>query len=69
MVVFSATLTILLRDIEFEEVKPRLEALNKAYEGDLAKAADLERRIGAVLRQYATRVRPFTFSVPQYVLS
>lgn len=42
--------------VEFEEIKPRLDALSNAHEEDLARAADLERRISSVLRQYATRV-------------
>ena len=42
--------------IEFEELAPRIDTLRNAHEEDLATAADLERRIGNVLRQYTTRV-------------
>ena len=51
------------RPTEFEEIKPRLDALSKAHEEDLARAADLERRIASVLRQYATRVRPQSLDI------
>ena len=51
------------RSTEFEEIKPKLDALSKAHEEDLARAADLERRIASVLRQYATRVRPQSLDI------
>lgn len=42
--------------IEHEPLKPRLQALVKAHEEDLAKAASLESRIGALLERHATKV-------------
>ena len=45
---------------DYEGLVPRLETLKKEHEEDLATAADLERRIGNVLRQYTTRVSTIT---------
>ena len=41
---------------EYEDLAPRIKTLQKAHSEDLAKVADLERRVADVLRQYATRV-------------
>ena len=42
--------------IDHEPLQPRLQALVMAHEEDLAKAASLEKRIGALLEQHATKV-------------
>lgn len=41
---------------EYEVLQPRLDALMKAHEEDLQKAADLEKRIAALMNRYATNV-------------
>jgi len=41
---------------DYKELLPRLEVLRMARQEDLQQAADLERRISAVLRRYTTRV-------------
>ena len=43
--------------IDHEPLQPRLQALVTAHAEDLAKAASLENRIGALLEQHATKVR------------
>lgn len=42
---------------EYEALQPRLDALQKAHEEDLQKAADLEQRISGLVHRYATNVR------------
>lgn len=42
---------------DYEALKPRLERLLEAQEEDLKLAGDLERRIAALMDQYATNVR------------
>ena len=42
---------------EYEVLQPRLDALMKAHEEDLHKAAELEKRIAALMNRYATNVR------------
>ncbi|KDQ51048.1 hypothetical protein JAAARDRAFT_199436 [Jaapia argillacea MUCL 33604] len=41
---------------DFQPLKPRLEALAKAHEEDIKLAADLERRVAALMERYATHV-------------
>lgn len=41
---------------EYEALQPRLDALQKAHEEDLQKAADLEQRISGLVHRYATNV-------------
>lgn len=41
---------------EYETLQPRLDALMKAHEEDLHKAADLEKRIADIMNRYATNV-------------
>lgn len=43
---------------DYEMLQPRLDALMKAHEEDLHKAADLEKRIAGLMNRYATNVRP-----------
>ena len=42
---------------DYEALQPRLDALMKAHEEDLHKAADLEKRIASLMNRYATNVR------------
>ena len=42
---------------EYEVLQPRLDALMKAHEEDLRKAAELEQRIARLMDRYATNVR------------
>lgn len=44
---------------EYETLQPRLDALMKAHEEDLHKAADLEKRIADIMNRYATNVRTY----------
>lgn len=41
---------------DYETLQPRLDALMKAHEEDLHKAADLEKRIAGLMNRYATNV-------------
>ncbi|KAL5533458.1 hypothetical protein ACEPAF_5234 [Sanghuangporus sanghuang] len=41
---------------EYEDLAPRIEALQKAHSEDVATVADIERRIANVLRQYTTHI-------------
>ncbi|KIP02989.1 hypothetical protein PHLGIDRAFT_78296 [Phlebiopsis gigantea 11061_1 CR5-6] len=41
---------------EYETLQPRLDALMKAHEEDLHKAADLEKRIADIMNRYAANV-------------
>ncbi|KAH9928781.1 hypothetical protein B0H21DRAFT_119357 [Amylocystis lapponica] len=41
---------------DYKELQPRLEALVQAHEDDLRTAADLEKRIAALMDRYATHV-------------
>jgi hypothetical protein len=42
---------------EHEPLQPRLRALMAAHQEDLAKATELENRIGTLLEKHATKVR------------
>lgn len=42
---------------EYQTLQPRLDALMKAHEEDLHKAAELEQRIARLMDRYATNVR------------
>lgn len=42
--------------VDHEPLQPRLRALVKAHDEDLAKAASLENRIAALLEKHATKV-------------
>ena len=42
---------------DYEVLQPRLDALMKAHGEDLHKAAELEKRIAALMNRYATNVR------------
>lgn len=42
--------------LDYKPLQPRLQALVKAHEEDLFKAASLENRIAALLEKHATKV-------------
>lgn len=51
---------------DYESLQPRLDALTKAHEEDLHKAAELEQRIARLMDRYATNVRVRLYSCVQH---
>jgi hypothetical protein len=42
--------------VDYEELQPRLEALLVRHNEDVERAADLEKRMAGIVRQYAIQV-------------
>jgi hypothetical protein len=51
--------------VDYEELQPRLEALLLRHEEDLERTATLEKRVAAVVQQYAVQVCFMGASLPR----